>query len=238
MSKIKETDENIRAVKISTKNIRCENPIIEMLDEVYEELGKQFQDEEKCSTSSNISADEKAPLQDLTNPLINAGKARKYKTHVVEYNGKSHNIYELDDSNENYDMFGSDSDELSSFDDANDAPEPGPGLNEEEGQIKRKKKQLQHKKGDAKKKFSEDNESVHSNMSLEENSPAQLEGLPVKLEKNVASVSDPGMKEENNEEPTDDQSKCKTEVSKEGKDAVAARSKLEANVDVENKTKA
>ena len=230
MSKIKETDENIRAVKISTNIIRCEHPTIEMLDEVYEELGKQFQGEEKFPTASNHSADEEAPPQDLTNPLIYAGKARKYESHAVELNGKVHNIYEFDDDS---DMFGSDSGELSSFDDANDAPEPGPGLNEEEEQIKRKRNQLQH---DTKEDCSEDNESVHSNMSLEENSsPDRHEGLPVKVEKKVTPVANQGLKEDTAKSlANEDKLKCESEA----KDRAAENSKLEADVDVENKTKA
>ena len=230
MSKIKETDENIRAVKISTNIIRCEHPIIEMLDEVYEELGKQFQDEEKFPTASSHSADEEASPQDLANPLIYAGKARKYEAYFVELNGKVHNIYEFD---ENSDLFGSDSDELSSLDDANDAPEPGPGSNEEEGQIKRKRNQLQH---DTKEDCSEDNESVHSNMSLEEiSSPDRHEGLPVKVEEKVAPVADPGLKEDT-AEPSANENKLKCES--EAKDRAAENSKLEADIDVENKTKA
>ena len=228
MSKIKETDENIRAVKISTNIIRCEHPIIEMLDEVYEELGKQFQDEEKFPTASSHSADEEAPPQDLKNPLIYAGKARKYEAYSVEFNGKVHNIYEFD---ENSDMFGSDSGELSSLDDANDAPEPGPGLNEEEEQIKRKRNQLQH---DTKEDCSEDNESVHSNMSLEEiSSPTQFEGRPAKIDKsssvkkevNVNQAPDPSLNKDKCESSAnEEQSKRELEESKEEKEQTASNS--------------
>ena len=110
-----------------------------------------------------------------------------------------------------------------------------PSANDDQSKCERN--QLENITGDAKKDFSEDNESVHSNMSIKEtSSPDCHEGLPVKIEEKVAQVSDPGMKEENNEEPltTDNQSKCEIEASKEGKDAVAARCKSEANVDVEN----
>ena len=87
-----------------------------------------------------------------------------------------------------------------------------PSANDDQSKCERN--QLENITGDAKKDFSEDNESVHSNMSIEETSPAQHEELPVKVEEKVSLVADPCINKEKNAEPSGnkDQLECKSEA--------------------------
>ena len=105
------TEEEIKKMASSIDNTHKEHPMIKLLDDVYEQLGVDIENEEKEPVVPTSSSDYTYHFSQNAGQLVsNEGNTLKYDEHVIDDGDQEYKIFELPDLSAN----GSDDDKISS----------------------------------------------------------------------------------------------------------------------------